>query len=149
MSRGRKDSPDMPSRRRNCFLCFMRRFWNQVFTWVSLSPSADASSTRSGVDRYLLGYGQYIPKINNIFYIFHTASFIIMSSYLWASKRFSKPVSCGSLKTVLAFRRRQWRNAFTPIPMLSASSDETPQPPFENRWWPPPKIPAEHYWLSY
>lgn len=42
------------SRRRNCFLCFMRRFWNHVFTCVSLRPNADANSTRSGVDRYLL-----------------------------------------------------------------------------------------------
>lgn len=41
------------SRRRNCFLCFMRRFWNQVLTCVSLRPKAEANSTRSGVDKYL------------------------------------------------------------------------------------------------
>lgn len=45
------------SLRRNCFLCFMRRFWNHVFTCVSLRPSAEASSTRSGVERYLLAKG--------------------------------------------------------------------------------------------
>lgn len=41
------------SRLRNCFLCFIRRFWNQVLTCVSLNPSAAANSTRSGVDKYL------------------------------------------------------------------------------------------------
>lgn len=35
----------------NCFLCFMRLFWNQVFTWVSDKFKAFASSTRSGVER--------------------------------------------------------------------------------------------------
>lgn len=46
------------SRRRNCFLCFMRRFWNHVFTCVSLRPNAEANSTRSGVDRYLCMNGR-------------------------------------------------------------------------------------------
>lgn len=44
---------EFKSRLRSCFLCFIRRFWNQVFTWVSLKPSAAANSTRSGVDKYL------------------------------------------------------------------------------------------------
>jgi hypothetical protein len=35
-----------------CFLCFIRLFWNQVFTWVSDRFRAPASSTRSGVERY-------------------------------------------------------------------------------------------------
>lgn len=37
----------------NCFLCFIRRFWNHVFTWVSDKCNAAASSTLSGVLRYL------------------------------------------------------------------------------------------------
>lgn len=37
----------------NCFLCFIRRFWNHVFTWVSERWRAAASSTLSGVLRYL------------------------------------------------------------------------------------------------
>lgn len=88
------------SRRRSCFLCFMRRFWNQVFTCVSLSPKAVASSTRSGVDRYRC-----------------------------PSNRFSRPDSCGSLNTVRAFLRRQWRRAFTPIPSPRASSGTQPGAP--------------------
>lgn len=47
-------------------------------TWVSERFNAFASSTRSGVERYL-----------------------------WASNRFSSPLSCWSLNTVRAFRRRQ------------------------------------------
>lgn len=38
---------------RSCFLCFIRRFWNHVFTWVSDRCNAAASSTLSGVLRYL------------------------------------------------------------------------------------------------
>ena len=49
-----------------------------VYTWVSDRLSCAASSTRSGVDRYL-----------------------------WASNRFSNPCSCWSLNTVRALRRRQ------------------------------------------
>ena len=47
-------------------------------TCVSERFNCDASSTRSGVDRYF-----------------------------WASNRSSRPFSCWSLNTVLAFRRRQ------------------------------------------
>lgn len=70
----------------SCFLCFILLFWNQVLTWVSLKLRAPASSTLSGVDRYL-----------------------------WAENRFSNPVSWGSLKTVLAFRLRQCLRAFKEI----------------------------------
>lgn len=82
-----EDDEELSSRRLSCFLCFMRRFWNHVFTCVSLRPSADASSTLSGVERYL-----------------------------WASNLFSNPVSWGSLNTVLAFRRRQCLRAPIPSP---------------------------------
>lgn len=99
-------SPELMSLRRICFLCFIRRFWNQVFTCVSLRPSAEASSTRSGVDRYR-----------------------------WASNRFSNPVSCGSLNTVRAFLLRQCRNVLTPIPIPKAiSGTGHPLPP--NKWAP-------------
>lgn len=93
-------SPLAVSRRRSCFLCFIRRFWNQVLTCVSLKPSAVASSTRSGVDKYRC-----------------------------ASKRFSSPESCGSLKTVRALRRRQCLRAFTPMPKPRASSGTQPGAP--------------------
>lgn len=62
----------------SCFLCFMRRFWNHVFTCVSDKLRAFASSTLSGVERYLC-----------------------------ASNLFSRPCSCWSLNTVRALRRRQ------------------------------------------
>jgi len=100
------------SRRLSCFLCFMRRFWNHVLTCVSLSPNAVASSTLSGVDRYRC-----------------------------ASKRFSRPDSCGSLNTVRALRRRQWRNAFTPIPRPRASSGTQPGAPKKGA--PPNKLAAK------
>lgn len=70
----------------NCFLCFILRFWNHVFTCVSLRLKADASSTRSGVERYL-----------------------------WAANLFSRPVSWGSLKTVRAFLLLQCFNALREI----------------------------------
>lgn len=70
----------------SCFLCFIRRFWNHVFTCVSLRLKADASSTLSGVERYL-----------------------------WAANLFSRPVSWGSLKTVRAFLRRQCFSALRDI----------------------------------
>lgn len=95
---------------RSCFLCFIRLFWNHVFTCVSLSPSAVASSTLSGVDRYL-----------------------------WASNLFSRPVNCGSLNTVLAFLRLQCLSALTPIPRPNAISD-IPQAPAGNKWAPPNKL---------
>ena len=41
----------LSSCRRNCFLCFIRRFWNQVLTWVSDKCKAWANSTLSGVER--------------------------------------------------------------------------------------------------
>lgn len=121
----------------------MRRFWNQVFTCFSLSPRATANSTRSGVDRYL-----WVKKrlqilesrsLNGLLVVKHREaskiSEIIVKfvgfgriSYLCPSKRFSNPVNCGSLKTVRAFLRRQWRNAFTFIPKPIAISAEHPPP---------------------
>lgn len=67
---------------------------------------------------------------------------MIRISYLWASKRFSKPVNCGSLNTVRAFRRRQCLNAFTPIPNPRAISDGTEQP-LPGKKFAPLKIPNQ------
>lgn len=52
----------------------------------------------------------------------------ICCANLWASKRFSNPVNCGSLNTVRAFRRRQCLSALTPIPKPRAISAGTPHP---------------------
>ena len=60
----------------NCFLCFIRRFWNQVFTCVSERWRAAANSTLSGVLRYLC-----------------------------ASNLASKPASCWSLKTFEEYKQ--------------------------------------------
>lgn len=56
--------PVLTSRLRNCFLCFIRRFWNQVFTCVSLRPRAAANSTRSGVDKYLDREIEFLERKN-------------------------------------------------------------------------------------
>ena len=34
------------------FLYFIRRFWNQIFTWVSVSLSEAENSARSAIDKY-------------------------------------------------------------------------------------------------
>lgn len=36
------------------FFCFIRRYWNQIFTWVSLSCRVTAISTLWALVRYLL-----------------------------------------------------------------------------------------------
>lgn len=133
------NSPELMSRLRSCFLCFILRFWNHVLTWVSLNPSAAANSTLSGVDKYLLEK----VKFDGLFFSIHWTEFFqivnvfwwwrkleenLSKNYLWFSKRFSNPVSCGSLNTVRAFLRRQWRKAFTFIPRPRAISAEHPPP---------------------
>lgn len=123
------------SRLRNCFLCFIRRFWNQVLTCVSLNPSAAANSTRSGVDKYLFSLNTKDVFNESAFSDWKlSAEFVFWKKksckkfYLWFSKRFSNPVNCGSLNTVRAFLRRQCLNAFTFIPSPRAISAEHPLP---------------------
>lgn len=51
-----------PSRCR--FFCFIRRFWNQIFTWVSLSCSADAISIRRARVRYRLKWNSFSSSVS-------------------------------------------------------------------------------------
>lgn len=75
------------SRRRNCFLCFIRRFWNQVFTCVSLNPKAEANSTLSGVDKYLVaGWTRNGWKIFDKCEAFSTASPLPLEALLQAGQ---------------------------------------------------------------
>lgn len=46
------------------FFCFMRRFWNQIFTCVSLSWSAVAISIRRARVRYLLKWNSFSNSVN-------------------------------------------------------------------------------------
>ena len=120
--------------RLSCFLCFIQRFWNHVLTCVSVNPSADANSTLSGVDKYL-------RKIKSNYDVFTFRTLLNhwkIITYLWASNRFSSPVNCGSLKTVLAFLRRQCRSALIPIPRISGI-------PWQPLPWNPAKIPVNSH----
>lgn len=51
-----------PSRCR--FFCFIRLFWNQIFTWVSFSCSADAISIRLARVRYLLKWNSFSSSVS-------------------------------------------------------------------------------------
>lgn len=53
---------DAPSLSR--FFCFMRLFWNQIFTCVSLSSSVAAISTRRARVRYLLKWNSFSSSVN-------------------------------------------------------------------------------------
>ena len=46
------------------FFCFMRRFWNQIFTWVSLSWSAEAISILLALVRYLLKWNSFSSSVS-------------------------------------------------------------------------------------
>lgn len=46
------------------FFCFMRRFWNQIFTWVSFSWRAAAISTRLARVRYLLKWNSFSSSVS-------------------------------------------------------------------------------------
>ena len=46
------------------FFCFMRRFWNQIFTWVSFSSSVAAISTRRARVRYLLKWNSFSSSVS-------------------------------------------------------------------------------------
>lgn len=64
----------------DCFLHFILLFWNQVLTCVSLRSSEDASSMRSGTERYF-----------------------------FSANLDSSPSSCTSVKTVRSLRFLFWR----------------------------------------
>lgn len=53
---------DAPSRSR--FFCFIRLFWNQIFTCVSLSSSVAAISTRRARVRYLLKWNSFSSSVS-------------------------------------------------------------------------------------
>lgn len=91
---------------RICFLCFILRFWNHVFTCVSLRLSAFASSTLSGVERYRWAENLFSSPNKN------KKSHSISSKMLL---KCHKPVSWGSLNTVRAFLLRQCFKAFKEI----------------------------------
>ena len=46
------------------FFCFIRRFWNQIFTCVSLSWSAPAISILLALVRYLLKWNSFSSSVN-------------------------------------------------------------------------------------
>lgn len=46
------------------FFCFMRRFWNHIFTWVSLSCNAVAISMRLARVRYLLKWNSFSNSVS-------------------------------------------------------------------------------------
>lgn len=46
------------------FFCFMRRFWNQIFTWVSLSCRDAAISTLRARVRYLLKWNSFSSSVS-------------------------------------------------------------------------------------
>jgi len=49
---------------RSIFLCFMRLFWNQIFTWVSLSWRVFAISIRLARVRYLLKWNSFSSSVS-------------------------------------------------------------------------------------
>ena len=46
------------------FFCFIRRFWNQIFTWVSLSCRDAAISTLRARVRYLLKWNSFSSSVS-------------------------------------------------------------------------------------
>lgn len=46
------------------FFCFILRFWNQIFTWVSLSSRIAATSTRRALVRYLLKWNSFSSSVS-------------------------------------------------------------------------------------
>lgn len=140
--------PELTSRLRNCFLCFMRRFWNHVFTCVSLRPRATANSTRSGVDRYLLRsiYGKKNRKIGFSCHLFTREQkndmtekgilFFSLQNSLWRvkeSERESRKYKITSvLRSVSPVRWAvdRWRRCA----LSSVGSDATHSHSFLSRW---------------
>ena len=46
------------------FFCFALLFWNQIFTWDSVSPSSIDKSFRISSDKYwFFSYSVFIPKV--------------------------------------------------------------------------------------
>lgn len=103
----------------NCFLCFILRFWNQVFTCAKgLKPGKQLETSHAHTVAYCSVCRTL--KIEGIFFVFSWLTCVserlsaVASStrsgverYRCISKRFSRPESCESEKTVRAFRRRQ------------------------------------------
>lgn len=54
----------LPAPSRSRFFCFIRLFWNQIFTWVSLSSSVAAISTRRARVRYLLKWNSFSNSVS-------------------------------------------------------------------------------------
>lgn len=46
------------------FFCFILRFWNQIFTWVSFSSSVAAISTRLARVKYLLKWNSFSSSVS-------------------------------------------------------------------------------------
>ena len=46
------------------FFCFILRFWNQTFTWVSLSCSVSAISIRLALVKYLLKWNSFSNSVS-------------------------------------------------------------------------------------
>lgn len=46
------------------FFCFMRRFWNHIFTWVSFNCSADAISILRALVKYLLKWNSFSNSVS-------------------------------------------------------------------------------------
>lgn len=57
-------APDEEAPSRSRFFCFMRRFWNQIFTCVSFSSSVAAISTRRARVRYLLKWNSFSSSVS-------------------------------------------------------------------------------------
>lgn len=49
---------------RSRFFCFMRRFWNQTFTWASRRRSERATSRRRALDRYRLKWNSFSSSVS-------------------------------------------------------------------------------------
>ena len=60
-----------------CFLHFILRFWNQVFTCVSLSSRRPASSMRSGTLRYFFS-ANFVSSPSNCFSVNTVLSFLFL-----------------------------------------------------------------------
>lgn len=46
------------------FFCFIRLFWNQIFTWVSFNCKAAAISTRRALVKYLLKWNSFSSSVS-------------------------------------------------------------------------------------
>lgn len=86
------------------FVLNLNRTWNQVLTCVSDKPKADASSTRSGVDRYL---NKVIRNLTKLFVNF--------------LKSFLLPLSLESFLQSSELRITENRSSFSPSAMSQST----------------------------